>query len=219
MTGVLRRALPGITILLIALLPAASLAAEPQGVLVQRLLNSTLSILPIRADVTAQPVNPGNVLVFSIQVQNQATATGSDMVNTIVTDNLPSGLTLLNEDDLSVGSIAPQANATVNVTAQVNSNATGEITNQACFTATSLDGSSPQQGCDTAMISVIPAVAGAANKPPATVVPTAPGTPSTGAATPLPDTGAALAATVLGTTGIAFAAFTYVRARRRANRL
>jgi len=210
---------------------ATALADAPVGVVNMTVVDVTNGSMPNDAITksSAQPVYPRDTLEYQILVTNQAIDETDQMVDTVVTDSLPAGLTLVSEDNLSLGVVDPFSSVMVNVTATVNSTASGIIENQACFTSSSLDGASSQSGCNISMVNVLAPVATSSSgssaspstQPSDSPAPSTSGSGGAGSSattpdpTTVPDTGGSLTGSSLGISGMATAVTAYIRSRKR----
>lgn len=94
---------------------------------------------------SADPVNAGNDLVYTLVITNNGPSTATDVS---LTDTLPAGVTFTNVTTTqgsvshnagvvsgNLGSLAPQASATVTITVGVNPDASGTLNNTASVSA------------------------------------------------------------------------------------
>lgn len=187
-------------------------ACHPQGVIEKTVQDVTTGSSIVDADTAAKALNvqTGDTLVYYITVTNQATADNDQMINTLITDQLPAGVQLIKEDDFNVGTVAQGKGVTRTVTVKVTATAAGAIKNQACFSGDSIDHKQPQKGCEVAYVNVV------VPTPTPTPMPTPTPTPvPTPVPSPvLPDTGSALGSTTLGLGSMITAGVAYLKTRK-----
>src|SRR6185369_17412783 len=75
-------------------------ACHPQGVITKDVQNITAGTASSAADTTATAVaaKPGDTLVYTIAITNNATGNQDEMITTMITDSLPAGLQLVSAD-------------------------------------------------------------------------------------------------------------------------
>lgn len=183
------------------------LAWHPKGTIIKQVQNVTSASALADANTAAAAVaaHPGDTLKYVVTVANNGDADAkgyNDMVNTVVTDQLPAGVELVSNPSqrmlsFDLGRIQPGKKVSKEFTVKVTSNKDGDlIDNQACFTGNSEASDNAQKGCDTAKVTVsVPPVPVTPVTPVTPATPEAPSTPATPVA--LPETGAD--ATLIGT--------------------
>lgn len=187
-----------------SLIAAPVFACTPKGSIIKYVQDQTTgsSMVDANSTATALTVHPGDVLVYTIVIGNSGGPSKDnvdDMIDTILTDNLPIGVTAVSGNANiveAIGTVKEKNTVTKTYSVKVDANTTdGEIiTNKACYTgkATNHDSKQNQAGCDVALIKVSmpPVTPPTPTTPP--VTPTPPKTPTPqvqAAATTLPNTG------------------------------
>ncbi len=214
-THLVQSSVIGVVLAALAISPAY--ACHPVGTINKSVedLTTGSALVDANDDSTALSVNSGDTLEYVITVSNtaaQADNNQNDMVNTVVTDTLPSGVQYISDPSETsitdnVGTIAAGKSVTITYEVKVTSTQNGTyLTNTACFTANSVNNNDPQSGSDTAVVLV--------NVPTPTPAPTpapTPTTPAPAAPTALPNTGpgnyivpSAVLVSVLGYAGYMF---------------
>jgi uncharacterized repeat protein (TIGR01451 family)/LPXTG-motif cell wall-anchored protein len=202
-------------------------ACHPQGVITKNVKNLTTNSANAAADTTATAVvaHPGDTLVYTISVSNNATGNQDELINTLITDSLPAGLSLVKTDSYNVGTVGMKKTVSRTVTVKVTATTAGLITNTACFTGDSVDHKVPQKGCDVAIVKV--EVPTPTPTPTPTPIPTPVPTPiPTPVPTPtgqgevlstsvLPQTGGEAASTALGLSAMIGTSIAYIKSRKR----
>jgi len=202
-------------------------ACHPQGVITKDVQNITAGTASSAADTTATAVaaKPGDTLVYTIAITNNATGNQDEMITTMITDSLPAGLQLVSADSYNVGTVSMKKTVKRTVTVKVTATTAGLIKNTACFTGDSIDHKVPQKGCDVAYVNVLVPTPTPTPTPIPTPVPTPTPTPvPTPTPTPvpqvlgastLPDTGAPFATTALGLSAMIGTGMAYLKSRKR----
>ncbi len=212
-------------------------ACHPQGVITKNVKNVTTNSANAAADTTTSAVvaHPGDTLVYTISVSNNATANNDEMINTLVTDSLPAGLSLVKADSYNLGTVGMKKTVSRTVTVKVTSTTAGLIKNTACFTGDSVDHKVPQKGCDVAYVKVEIPTPTPVPTPKPTPIPTPVPTPiptpiPTPVPTPtgqgqvlstsvtpvvLPQTGGEMASTALGLSAMIGTGVAYIKSRKR----
>jgi uncharacterized repeat protein (TIGR01451 family) len=204
-----------------------AMACHPQGVIKKDVQNLTTGSASVAADTTASALvaHPGDTLVYHITVANNATGNQDEMINTVISDTLPAGLTLVSKDSYNVGTVGMKKSVTRNVTVKVTANTAEIIKNQACFTGDSIDHKVPQKGCDLAYVKVVvptPSPTPTPSKSPSpspspskSPTPTPTSTPQIlGTSTELPKTGAPVLGSTVGLGAMIAASAAYIKSRR-----
>jgi uncharacterized repeat protein (TIGR01451 family) len=147
----------GIFVSTTIVLPAT--ASQPKGTIKKTVQNQTTNSKRQDADNadTALAVKSGDVLKFIIEITN-----GGDkpMESTKLNDTLPPGIELTKTPSLrqiseNIGTIAPGKTDTKTFVVRVTSDKQGEtIENKACFTGNNQANDAPQDGCDSAVVTV-----------------------------------------------------------------
>jgi uncharacterized repeat protein (TIGR01451 family) len=179
-----------VSIVTVGIVASPALAWHPKGAIVKYVQGQDANTTS-----TAVSTAPGQVLTYSITVSNVGAADShgyNDMVKTVMTDTLPSGVELagspskrtISED---LGTLKPGQKVTKSYQIKVTAQKDGYITNKACFTGNSKANDNAQNGCDVAVIKVkTPTTPTPPTTPVTPVTPTAP-TPEQ--PTALPQTG------------------------------
>lgn len=177
-----------IGIVSIAGFASTALAWHPKGVISKKVENVTTGSVLGEADSadSAVAAKPGDTLTYVITVSNNGAVDASgnnDMANTVMTDTLPDGITLVANPSQrqiteNLGTIKPGKSVTKEYTVTVTATADETIENQACFTGNSKANDNPQQGCNAAFVTV--------TVPPTPVIPVTPVTPTPTTPTPQP---------------------------------
>jgi len=206
-----------VTTVTVATFSATAFAWHPEGKIIKKVQNVTSgSSLNDANDNTAVVAKPGDILKYVIEVKNVGKAASNgynDMAKTIMTDELPAGIELVNNpaqrkitEDL--GLLKPGESKTKEYLVKVTASKAGAIKNTACFTGDSTANDNPQKGCDPAVVKV--------TVPSTPAPPSTPKPPVVEMPTELPKTGVAenvLAATI--TLGALFYAISrYVISKR-----
>jgi uncharacterized repeat protein (TIGR01451 family) len=209
-----------------------AMACHPQGVIKKDVQNVTTGSASVAADTesSALVAHPADTLVYHITVANNATGDQDEMISTVITDQLPAGLTLVSQDSYNVGTVGMKKSVTRNVTVKVTASTAGTIKNQACFTGDSIDHKVPQKGCDLAYVKVVvptpsPTPSPSPSKSPSpspspskSPTPTPTTTPEGGKGevlgTTLPDTGAPILGSTVGLSAMVAAGAAYIKSRR-----
>ncbi len=164
------------------LIAAPAFACTPKGVITKYVQDKTTNsqMVDANTEASALVVHPGDTLIYTVVVGNQGGPSGDgvdDMINTKMTDNLPTGLTPVSGSKAIVedlGTVKEQKTVTKTYTVTVDANTTNGqvITNKACYTgqATNKDSKQDQAGCDVAIIKI--------SVPPVTPPVTPPSTPT-----------------------------------------
>ena len=205
-----------------SLLTPTAFAWHPKGVITKQVQNITSGGALSSADNSGSPVatQPGDTIQYTITVSNTGTPASNgddDMANTVMTDSLPNGVTLVSnpaerqiKEDL--GTIQPGKSVVKTYLATITATTAGTIENTACFTGNSKVNDNPQQGCSSAFVSVT--IPQTPVTPVAPVTPTQPTPPQLPAE--LPHTGMAenIIATSLALGLIVYTVYLYAVSRR-----
>lgn len=151
-------------------------AWHPKGTIVKYVQNQTAGGALSDANDAAHAVSakPGDVLKYVVEVSNIGAADShgyNDMTKTVMTDNLPAGVQLINAPSQTkisedLGTLKPGQKVTKVYLVKVVADKDGTLLeNQACFTGNSKANDNAQKGCDVADVKV--------------TVPTPPATPTT----------------------------------------
>lgn len=208
------------------LFSSAAVACHPLGAIHKNVIDETTHTQEVAADSesTALQVHTGDTVTYVINITNLGGSTNADdMVQTLITDDLPAGVQLVSNDPYNLGTVAHGSSVVRKVHVTITANAGATIKNTACFTGDSTDHKQPQQGCDVAYIKVVAAPTPSPSPSPSHSPSVSPspspvpvGGSGSGGSTPsaLPETGASLAATALGLGSMAVATVAYVRSRK-----
>jgi uncharacterized repeat protein (TIGR01451 family)/LPXTG-motif cell wall-anchored protein len=188
----------GITAVVMAsTVTGAVFAWHPKGTIVKYVQNETAQsgLEDANDEASAVAAKPGDILKYVIKVSNEGDASSNEnsMVNTVLTDTLPTGVELVSQPSqrtisVNLGTIEPGKSVTKSYEVKVTSETDGDVlTNKACFTGNSEANDNEQKGCDTAVVKVkIPET-----PPKPTPTPTPPAAPTKPQAPEtLPNTGA-----------------------------
>ena len=220
---------------LTTLVAAPVFACTPKGSIVKYVQDQTTGsqVVDANSEKDALTVHPGDTLIYTVVIANNGGDTkdgADDMIETALTDTLPTGVTAVSGSasiSENIGTVKEKKSVTKTYAVKVDANTTdGQvITNKACYTgeATNHDKNQHQAGCDVAIVKVsVPPVTPPTPPvtPPATPTPTP--TPQVkAAATSLPNTGAGdflLPAGIVGGLGYAGNVLRLKRAARKAQR-
>lgn len=197
-------------------------AQNPSGVITMTIQDLTTgsTITQSTSYVFAPVVNTGDELQYQVLLSNQGSSPGNDqMVNTVVTNQLPAGLSLVSEDNLNVGTLDASQQAYLNIFVTVTATSAGLIQNQACFTGNSITGSSPQSGCATSFVKASGKAGTSSGALSTAPVPSGGGQggDTSASSAPLPGTGSTYSAVLsaLGFEALAGTSYIYLRARHR----
>jgi len=164
----------------IATISTNAFAWHPQGVISKKVQNVTTGSSLVEADSanTAVAAKPGDTLKYVIAISNNGAVDSNgynDMAKTVMTDTLPAGVTLVSDPTTrqiteTIGLVKPGQTVTKEYSVKVTASTNGTIQNTACFTGNSTANDNPQQGCNSAVVTVTI---------PTPVTPTIPVTPKT----------------------------------------
>jgi uncharacterized repeat protein (TIGR01451 family) len=211
------------------LFSSTAAACHPLGAIHKNVIDDTTHSQEVTADTetSALEVHTGDNVTYVINITNLGGSTNADdMISTLITDDLPTGVSLVSAEPYNLGTVVHGSSVVRKVHVKVTAAAGTIIKNTACFTGDSTDHKLPQQGCDVAYIKVVEAPTPSptpstspSHSPSVSPSPsTSPvGGSGSGGNTPaaLPETGASLAATALGLGSMAIATVAYVRSRKR----
>lgn len=169
-------------------LASTAMAWHPKGVITKQVQNVTTGSSLSEADtaVTAVAAHPGDTLKYVITVKNDG-ATDSrgynDMAKTVMTDTLPSSVSLASNPSQrqiseNLGTIKPGQSVTKEYLVKVTSSTAETIKNTACFTGNSTANDNPQNGCNSAIVTVSVPEVPVTTTPETPVTPAAPETPA-----------------------------------------
>jgi len=109
---------------------------------------------------TAVAVKTGDTVEYVVVISNNGQpGSNNAMVNTVLTDNLPSGIELTSNSSQrtitdNIGSIQAGSKVTEQYQAKVTATQSGPIENEACYTADNTQNGSLPRACDAAYINV-----------------------------------------------------------------
>lgn len=226
-----------VTVLVTGTVVGTAFAWHPEGKITKSVQNVTAGGNAAAADTaaTALTVKPGDVLQYTIEVENTAADNAkhtNDLAFTTIADTLPAGVVMVDTPNVRVitanlGTIKPGKSVVKQYKVKVTETVNGKLVeNKACFFGDSAVKDSPKTGCDVAIVKVSnpPVVT-----PPVTpVTPVVPETPGKGEETPvveeetpeaLPSVGAGIlapfAAAAAAVSGFAANSLRLKRANRR----
>lgn len=166
MKKVLTFAAAGMTGLLVTLgMAGTAFAWHPKGTIIKTVQDlTTNSAVSSATDASnALTVAPGDTLRYTVTVSNTGAPAANhddDMAFTVMTDNLPAGVTLISDASLraiqeDMGTLVPGQSVTKQYDVKVTDQTDGDvITNEACFTGNSVAKDNPQSGCSTVVVKV-----------------------------------------------------------------
>lgn len=201
-------------------------ACHPVGVITKTVGDVTTNGAQTSAetDATALTVNSGDTLAYVVKVSDTGAAESNgddDMLNTVLTDNLPAGVELVSDPSETtitdnLGTITPGQTVTETYDVKVTSDTNGAyLTNKACYTGQSVDNADNQSGCDAAIVEVnVPAPAPSPSPSPSPT-PTPTTTTTTTPAASLPNTGPGNIVGIAAVFAVAGTVFSYVRRAKR----
>jgi uncharacterized repeat protein (TIGR01451 family) len=154
-----------ICVALATLVASPAYACSPVGVINKSVEDLTTSSALEDANTTsaALRVNSGDTLEYVVTIRNNGTPESNgnnDMTKTVLTDNLPAGIELVNDPTMTtitenIGTVPAGSSVTKSYEVKVTSTQNGAyITNKACFTGNSVQYNNAQSGCDTAVVLV-----------------------------------------------------------------
>lgn len=177
-----------IGIISVAGLASTAFAWHPKGVISKKVENLTTGSGLSEADssLSAVAAKPGDTLLYVITVSNTGAPANNgddDMAHTVMTDTLPDGISLVSNPDQrtiteDLGTITPGKSVTKQYTVTVTAATSTTIDNTACFTGNSIVNDNPQQGCNSAFVSVTVPPTPMAPVTPVAPTPAAPITPA-----------------------------------------
>ncbi len=207
-----------------------ALAWHPDGKIIKKVQNITTNsvLADANSDNQAVEVKPGDTIRYVIEVRNAAAPAANnhnDMVGTVMTDTLPTGVELAanpatRQISENLGRLKPGETKVKEYTLKVTSQSNGQIVvNKACFTGDTEVNDNPQKGCDEARVKVKVPVQPPKPEEPEVPKPEQPETPAPQPQEELPiELPATGIETILGaTTGvgaITYAGYHYLRSRR-----
>ncbi len=212
---------------LATLIVAPVFACHPNGVINKTVEDVTTSsgLQHANSNTSALVVNSGDTLQYVVTVSNTGAAASNgddDMLNTVLTDTLPSGVSLVSDPSettitASLDTIKPGQKVTETYEVKVTSDQDGAyLTNKACFVGKSGDNNvNPQSGCDIAIVKVhVPPTPTPIPTPTPTPTPIPTPIPTPSAPTSLPNTGPGDVIGLAAVVTIASTAFSYFRRGR-----
>jgi uncharacterized repeat protein (TIGR01451 family) len=222
---------------LAVMVAAPVFACHPVGVINKSVedvtTNSVLS--DANTNATALTVNSGDTLKYVVKISDTGTVESNgddDMLTTMLSDTLPSGVALVSDPSettisANLGTVKADQTITETYEVTVTSKQDGAyLTNKACFTGKSVNNADNQSGCDVAVVKVhvpvvpIPTPAPTPTPTPTPVSPTPTPTPTatttvtTQAPTTLPNTGPGNVIGIAAVVAVAGTALSYVRRAR-----
>lgn len=145
-------------------LSGTAFAWHPEGKIVKKVQNITTGSVLSDADTTETGVaaKPGDQLKYVVEVRNIAPAAQkqyNDMVNTVVTDELPAGVELVSNPSqrkltADLGRIVPGETKKQEYVVRVTAKIAAPVTNTACFTGNTEVNDNAQKGCNPAVVNV-----------------------------------------------------------------
>jgi uncharacterized repeat protein (TIGR01451 family) len=148
-------------------------------------ITTSSALVDANTNSTALSVNSGDTLEYVITIKNSGNVEANgddDMLNTVMTDTLPSGIELVSNPTQTtitdnVGTVGAGKSVSLTYDVKVTSTDNGAyITNRATYTAKSVNNQDNQSGCDVAVVQVTVPVAPTPTPTP-TPTPVAPTTP------------------------------------------
>jgi uncharacterized repeat protein (TIGR01451 family) len=153
-----------ITVVAAVAISAPAFAWHPKGTIIKKVQNTTTNsaLSDANDNGSAIAAKPGDILRYVVEVRNDAEAADknyNDMAGTIMTDDLPAGVELVDTPSVrkmsfELGTLKPGQKIVKEFTVKVTANQAGVISNKACFTGDSAANDNPQKGCDTAVVKV-----------------------------------------------------------------
>jgi uncharacterized repeat protein (TIGR01451 family) len=200
---------------------STAMAWHPKGVITKQVQNVTTGSALSEADTTATAVaaHPGDTLKYVITVKNDGAADSrgyNDMAKTVMTDTLPSGVSLASNPSQrqiseNLGTIKPGQSVTKEYLVKVTSSTAETIKNTACFTGNSTANDNPQNGCNPAVVTVTVPETPVTTTPETPVTPVTPETP---AELPHTGTGTNVLLASLGLGAVVYLTYVYKASRR-----